>query len=81
MPRKTTDKPITVKLDASFANALREYREQDPKHLSNAEQVRRALICYWVNSNNPAGARATNIVFADDGEDAEATILEAESAQ
>ncbi len=69
MPQDTSGKPISVRLDASFASALREYREHDSKHLSNAEQVRRALICYWVNSNNPAGARATNIVFADDGEE------------
>ena len=69
MSKETSGKSITIKLDTSFANALREYHRLDPKHLSNAEQVRRALICYWVNSNNQAGARATNIVFAEDEEE------------
>jgi hypothetical protein len=79
MPKDISGKPITIKLDASFASALREYRQFSPLHLSISEQVRRALICYWTNSNNEAGARAVNIVFADDGEDAEATIVEEES--
>jgi len=68
MKQDINGKPITIKLDASFASALRAYCQLDPKHLSSAEQVRRALICYWVNSNNEAGARATNIVFAEDEE-------------
>jgi len=55
MPDKHTDKPITVKLGPTYAEALRYFKKHELRHLSITEQIRRALICYWVQQGHDGG--------------------------
>jgi hypothetical protein len=63
MPNKTATKSITIRLDPQFAEALRFYKTEDIRHLTIAEQVRRALICYWQAQHTFAGMQAVGTVL------------------
>ena len=52
---KPTAKPITVKLGPTYAEALRYFKKHELRHLSITEQIRRALICYWVQQGHDGG--------------------------
>jgi hypothetical protein len=64
MPRKTSGKPITIKLDAAFRKALEYFQKHgDINHMPLTEQVRRALIFYWIRAGVPHGTDALNFVM------------------
>ena len=63
MTTKNPDKSITITLAPDFAQALRHFRQEDPRHMSIVEQVRRALICYWIKQDTPEGYAATEMVL------------------
>ncbi len=55
MSKEPTDKPITITLGADFNRALHHFKKTDRRHLSIVEQVRRALICYWIQQTEDMG--------------------------
>ncbi len=55
MSNAPTDKPITIRLGEGFNRALHHFQKTDRRHLPIVEQVRRALICYWIQQAEDMG--------------------------
>jgi hypothetical protein len=67
---------ITIALGEDFARALRHYKKTDVRHLSLVEQVRRALICYWIAQQTGPATEALVLALPEfDGPDFSVAIL------
>jgi hypothetical protein len=60
------DKPITIRLGPEWRRALEFFQKHgDVNHLSLSEQVRRALIFYWIRAGAPHGTDALILAMRD----------------
>lgn len=62
--KQDIDKPITIKLGPEWRAALEHFQKHgDVNHMPLPEQVRRALIFYWIRAGAPHGTDALNFVM------------------
>ena len=58
------DNPITIRLGPEWRRALEFFQKNgDINHMPLSEQVRRALIFYWIRVGPPHGTDALNFVM------------------